>query len=73
MVPEASDRLSHFMAFAQLSIMGFSVYTAPLESIVCDLNGDALFAPKSAICSPAFFSEYWEEARWESILKVHGI
>lgn len=72
-VPEASDRLSHFMAFAQLSIMGFPAYTAPRESIVCDLNGDALFAPKSAVCSPAFFSEYWEEARWESILKVHGI
>lgn len=72
-IPEASDGFSHFMAFAQLSIMGFSAYTAPRKSIICDLDGDALFAPKLAICSPAFFSEYWEEARWESILKVHGL
>lgn len=73
LVPEASDGFSHYMAFVQLSLMGFSAYTAPHGVVVGDAHGDAIFAPKNAICSPAFFSDYWEEGRWEAFLKANGI
>lgn len=72
-IPEASDKFSHFMAFVQLSMMGISAYTAPRKLTVYDSCGHAVFAPKEAICSPAFFSEYWEEFRWEVFLKANGL
>ena len=72
-LPEASDGFSQFMAFVQLSLMGFSAYTAPSRFAVWDINGDATFAPKNAICSPGFFSDYWNDARLKSILDANGI
>ena len=72
-IPEASDGFSHYMAFVQLSMMGFSAYSAPRGTLAHDIFGEAIFAPKDAICSPAFFSEFWEEARWEAFLKANGI
>ena len=72
-LPEASDGFSQYMAFVQLSLMAFSAYTAPRGSTVWDINGDATFAPGNAICSPGFFSAYWNDARLEAILEAHGI
>lgn len=72
-IPEASDKFSHFMAFVQLSMMGISAYTAPRGLTAHDRCGYAIFAPKEAICSPAFFSDYWEEFRWEAFLKANGL
>ena len=72
-LPEASDGFSQFMAFVQPSLMGFSAYTAPSRFAVWDINGDATFAPKNAICSPGFFSDYWNDARLKSILDANGI
>ena len=72
-LPEASDGFSQFMAFTQLSLMGFSAYTVPGQFAIWDINGDATFAPRNAICSPGFFSDYWNDARLEAILSANGV
>lgn len=57
------DGHGHLTAFIQLSIMGMPCYVT-LDGSEVYINNQALFAPNTAICSPEFYSEYWDWTRW---------
>lgn len=62
------DKTFALMSFIQLAIEGMACYTLiDEEYIISPIPHMELFAPPSAICSAAFFSDTWNTTRFQAI------